>query len=187
MHEHREFKGPSMLPGIYLVGFMGCGKTTVGRSLSKKLKWKFIDLDEEIEKRANESINRVFLKYGEQVFRKIESDVLVDQVQLVCKEQARVIALGGGTFCEAVNRDTIKKAGSTVWLDVPLEELWSRVSVSDHRPLANDRKEFEGLYERRLKDYIMADLSISAGSKSPDRVVKEILDFFRLRSFRGIL
>ena len=178
MCEHREFFRSSKAPGIYLVGFMGCGKTTIGHCLSKKLKWEFVDLDEEIEKRANESISEVFLKYGEQVFREIESDVLVDQIHLVCEGQARVVALGGGTFCEAVNRDAIKKGGFTVWLDVPLEELWSRVSVSDHRPLANDRKKFERLYEKRLKDYVMADLSVSAGSKGPDRLVKEILDFF---------
>jgi len=144
-------------PGIYLVGFMGCGKTTVGRELARMLEWKFVDLDDEIERRAEVSISEIFAQRGERSFRVIESDTLLDQVRIVEKGHARVVALGGGTFEAKRNRDTIKKAGLSVWLSVPREKLWQRVSNDNHRPLVKDRARFESLHKKRLLEYRTAD------------------------------
>lgn len=163
-------------PGIYVMGFMGCGKTTVGRQLAQRLGWEFVDLDEEVERHAESSIREIFARHGEQSFRSIESGILVEQVKLVGMGQARVVALGGGAFSEECNRDTMRQAGLSIWLNVPLEELWARVSGSDHRPLARDRKKFECLYEERLKDYVKADCTILAGLKYPSKIVAEILN-----------
>ena len=161
-------------PGIYVAGFMGSGKTTIGCKLSQKLAWDFVDLDDEIERRAKSSISEIFARYGEQAFRFVERDALVEQVQWVKAGRARVLALGGGTFADERNRETMK-AGLSIWLDVPLEELWGRVAGSRHRPLALDRKGFEELYGKRLKDYAKADLTIAAGVNDPDKIVDDIL------------
>lgn len=154
---------------------MGCGKTTVGRELAQILEWKFVDLDDEIERRAKISISEIFAQRGESSFRAIESDVLLEQVKM---GYARVMALGGGTFGTKKNREIIKKTGLSVWLNVPLEELWQRVSSADHRPLAKDRVGFEALHEERLMEYKKADFFIEAESKDPARIAKEIHDLF---------
>ncbi len=162
-------------PGIYLAGFMGCGKTTVGRKLAERLAWDFIDLDDEIERRAGSEIGEIFAKFGEQTFRAIERDALIEQAHLVRTGRARVVALGGGTFADERNRDTMKQAGISLWLDVPLEQLWERVSGYGHRPLAGDRAAFEDLYKKRLEDYAKADFTIAAGAGEPERIVDDAL------------
>ena len=163
-------------PGIYLVGFMGCGKTTVGRELAQILEWEFVDLDDEIERRAEISISEIFTQHGESSFREIESDALLEQIQIVAEGHTRVVALGGGTFGAKQNRKIIKQAGLSVWLNVPLEELWQRVSSATHRPLAKDRARFEALYEERLMEYMKADFSIEAKSKDSAHIAHEIID-----------
>ena len=162
-------------PGIYLAGFMGCGKTTVGRKLAERLAWDFVDLDDEIERRAGNEISEIFSNYGEQTFRAIERDALLDQARLVRTGQARVVALGGGTFADEHNRDTMRRAGLSLWLDVPLEQLWERVSGHGHRPLARDREAFEDLYKKRLEDYAKADFTVAAGAGDPERIVDDVL------------
>ena len=162
-------------PGIYLAGFMGCGKTTVGRKLAERLAWDFIDLDDEIERRAGSEIGEIFSKFGEQTFRAIERDALIEQAQLARTGRARVVALGGGTFADERNRDTMRQAGLSLWLNVPLEQLWQRVSGHDHRPLARDRAAFEDLYKKRLAEYAKADFTVAAGVDDPDRIVDDVL------------
>ena len=162
-------------PGIYLAGFMGCGKTTVGRKLAERLAWDFADLDDEIERRAGSEISEIFSRYGEHTFRAIERDALTEQARLVRNGRARVVALGGGTFADERNRDTMRQAGLSLWLDVPLEQLWARVSGYDHRPLARDRAAFENLYEKRLEEYAKADFTVAAGAGDPDRIVDDVL------------
>ncbi len=155
---------------------MGCGKTTVGRELAQILEWEFVDLDDEIERRAEISISEIFTQHGESSFREIESDALLEQIQIVAEGHTRVVALGGGTFGAKQNRKIIKQAGLSVWLNVPLEELWQRVSNATHRPLAKDRARFEALYEERLMEYMKADFSIEAKSKDSSHIAHEIID-----------
>lgn len=162
-------------PGIYLAGFMGCGKTTVGRKLAERLSWEFVDLDDKIESRAGDEISEIFSNYGEQTFRAIERDALLDQARLVRTGRARVVALGGGTFADERNRDTMRQAGLSLWLDVPPAQLWARVSGYGHRPLALDRAAFEDLYKKRLQDYTQADFTVAAGAGDPDQIVDDLL------------
>ncbi len=162
-------------PVIWLVGFMGCGKSTVGGLLSQELGWKFVDLDDEIESEAGRSISTIFEKSGEAAFRDLECEALLGQVSRVRRGSARVVALGGGAFVPDRNRREIEDCGVSIWLDVPLERLWERVSISTDRPLANDRNAFEQRYRDRLDFYRLADYQLS-GEGSPPEVVARVLD-----------
>src|SRR5947208_17194666 len=97
---------------IYLVGFMGSGKTTVGRRLAKKLGWKFIDLDEEIERRERRPVAEIFREHGETHFRQIERDVF-KKLAVSAAADKSVMALGGGTFLDGENRAVAETRGLT--------------------------------------------------------------------------
>ncbi len=127
---------------VYLVGFMGAGKTTVARALARRLDWQAIDIDEHIEAREHETVANLFAKRGEAYFRAVERSVLLEQLE----RRHVVIATGGGTFIDPLNRAAINRDGASVWLDVPLERLIARVPADGRRPLAADRTEFERLY-----------------------------------------
>src|SRR5215475_6334440 len=98
---------------------MGAGKTTVGRRLAKKLGWKFIDLDEEIERREGRAVADIFKKDGEPHFRSLESSCL----KALSSSPDTVIALGGGAFIEPANRELTEKTGLTVWLKLPFTKV----------------------------------------------------------------
>ena len=91
-------------PGLYLVGFMGCGKTTVGQRLAARLKWDFVDLDNEIESKSGMQIPNIFDQLGEPAFRAMERQALLEQISFVRRGLARVVALGGGTFVAPGNQ-----------------------------------------------------------------------------------
>ncbi len=164
-----------LTPGIYLVGFMGCGKTTVGRRLAAHLKWDFVDLDDEIERKSGMKIADVFEQRGEPAFRAMERQALLEQISFVRRGWARVVALGGGTFVAPGNRETLEQAGISVWLNAPVDQLWERVANEDQRPLARDRQAFETLFEQRGPGYAKSDFTVQVGSDGPDTVVDEIL------------
>lgn len=162
-------------PGIYLIGFMGCGKTTVGQRLAARLKWDFVDLDDEIERKSGMKIAKVFEQLGEPAFRAMERQALLEQISFVRRGRARVVALGGGTFVASGNRETLDQAGISVWLNAPVDQLWERVTHESQRPLARDREAFEKLFEQRGAAYAKSDFTVQAGSDGPDTVVDEIL------------
>ena len=168
---HVKLKGS---PAFYLVGFMGCGKTTVGRLLADGLKWDFVDLDEEIEREAGAKIVDIFDKFGEASFRAMERKALNKQIRHARMGMARVIALGGGAFAQASNREAIEAAGVSIWLKSPIDQLWARVSDEDDRPLARDRERFEALYREREPSYTEADFTIESGDATPDQIVEDI-------------
>ena len=169
---HIKLKGS---PAICLVGFMGCGKTTVGRLLAARLGWTFVDLDEEIERVAAISIAQIFAHDGESHFRRLESDALGEQLTLAVQGKARVIALGGGAFLDPGNRGRLELGGLSIWLECPLDRLWARVGSMSHRPLARDRAEFERLYQQRLDSYRLADFTVGADTDRPEQVVEAIV------------
>src|SRR5215510_2862563 len=109
---------------------MGAGKTTVGRRVAKKLGWKFIDLDEEIERREGRPIAEIFRHDGEPHFRDIERLCLLD----LSTSRKAVIALGGGTFISPENREVAEKTGLTVWLKVSFDRVADRVKIDGSRP-----------------------------------------------------
>jgi shikimate kinase len=162
-------------PGLYLVGFMGTGKSTVGRSLADQLGWCFFDLDREIEREQGQAIARIFEKFGEPVFRDIESRLLRQRVKEIEAGNPCVMALGGGAFVQPQNWKIIEENGVTVWLDCALETIQSRLGEDETRPLAKDRAAIERLYDVRRSLYARADFRVDANCASPDDVVRQIL------------
>lgn len=162
-------------PGIFLVGFMGSGKSTIGRALAHELGWSFVDLDEEIERREGTTIGRIFDERGESAFREIEFETLGQLVKTIQRGQPQVISLGGGTFHGHENFQLISHNGVTVWLDCPLATVERRVSAADHRPLARDPERMRELFEARREGYARADHRIEISSDNEHDAVARIL------------
>jgi shikimate kinase len=168
---------------VCLTGFMGSGKSTIGRLLAAQLAWHFADLDEDIEKSCGLSISQIFAQKGEAVFREIEHECLERVLGAASARNSRlVLALGGGTFTQLRNaallRDTSAapriSGAAVIWLDCPAEELLRRCVLMGDRPLFRDEASFRKLYEERLPYYRMADYRIESGGE-PMRVVEQIL------------
>ncbi len=168
---------PANLPiRIYLVGFMGSGKTSIGRLLAERLEWNFVDLDHRIEDRAGISIRKIFLFSGERRFRALECDALRE----VSREPGRtIVALGGGAYVSEVNRAIIRRSGVSVWLDVPFRTVVRRVSGDRRRPLAGDRDRLHQLFRTRLPFYHEADVRVRAGDLAAERLAADILRVLR--------
>lgn len=169
---------------LCLAGFMGSGKTTVGRQLAQQLGWKFLDLDERIEERAGAKIAEIFERLGEAAFRDLE----YEQLSRALDESAAgsvpaVIALGGGTFAQPRNLDLLRAAckpedapreGCVVWLDCAVEQLFARCVTMGNRPLFRDEVSFRKLYEERVPFYRLADFRVE-GDAEPRIVVERII------------
>jgi shikimate kinase len=162
-------------PGIYLVGFMGCGKTTVGRLLADQLGWHFVDMDEYIEAQEKMAIFEIFEMRGEQAFRQIETEALRVRVRAIEAGRPSVLALGGGAYVQPANYDLLHDRGVTLWLDCPFEVVKARVEQATHRPLARDPQRFRQLFDERQAAYGRADYRIPIESDDPDKAVQAIL------------
>jgi shikimate kinase len=159
----------------YLVGFMGAGKTTVGRALAKRLHWDLEDIDERIERRERRDIPTIFRQEGEPYFRAAEQQ----EVIALLPSRGVVVATGGGTIVDPVTRELILRDGAVIWLDVPLAVLLERVPLDGSRPLAADRITMESLYNQRLMAYSRAHLRVDAGRTSIEDLVEQIVDWLR--------
>jgi shikimate kinase len=136
---------------IFLIGFMGCGKTHWGRELSQKLQLPFFDLDSVIEEKEEKDISSIFAEMGEEYFRMLEKDVLY---MLTESHESFVMACGGGTPCFFNNIDYMKKQGTTVWINCSVECLYSRlVKEKDKRPLISS------IPDNELKSFIVRKFS----------------------------
>jgi shikimate kinase len=162
-------------PGIYVVGFMASGKTTVGRHLAHRLGWYFFDTDEEIEAAEKAAIAEIFDTRGEAEFRRIETGIIRHHVRWIERGRPAVLALGGGAFVAQANRDLLENNGVTVWLDCPFEVVERRVAMASHRPLARDPRQFAALYHARREVYRLADICVPIESDDPDGVIETIL------------
>jgi shikimate kinase len=157
---------------IYLLGFMGSGKSTVGSLLASALGWPLIDLDTLIEAGQGLSIREIFENSGESFFRQIEHAALTE----ASKAEPAVIALGGGTFAQPPNVELIRESGgATVWLDCPPEVLRTRCAGLENRPLFRDEDSFSQLFAERLPYYRLADFRVSTEGRKPEEVVEQIL------------
>jgi shikimate kinase len=158
---------------VYLVGFMGAGKTTVARAMARRLDWRLADIDTLIEAREHQTVADLFVKRGEPYFRTVERAVLVGQLEA----RHSIVATGGGTFVDPENRLLINNDGMSVWLDVPLNQLIQRVPVDGRRPLAADRVEFERLYNARRAAYAQAHHRIDAATAPVAAIVEQLVDW----------
>lgn len=163
-------------PAIYLTGFMGCGKSTVGKLLAERLGWGFVDFDHEIEAAEQDTIPHLFATRGIAEFRRLETEMLRQWVRKVDRGLPYVIALGGGTFAEPGNPEIIEHHGISMWLDCPLEVIERRLEQADReaRPLAAEPEFFRDLYAKRLPAYGRANYRLNADCEPAD-VVEEIL------------
>jgi shikimate kinase len=155
-------------PGIYLVGFMGSGKSTLGQMLADELGWHFVDLDTDIEAREQCSISDIFETRGEEAFREIETAVISHWVHKVQRGRPTVLALGGGSFVRDPNYELLEENGITVWLDCPLTVVEQRVARNSARPLARDSERMRTLYHARLGAYGRADFRVDASGELAD-------------------
>ena len=165
-----------MTSPIFLVGFMGSGKSTIGVRLAEALQAPFVDLDDDIETAAGRTIAEVFETDGEQRFRDLEHEALTRRAEA---GGGVVVALGGGAFTFARNRDAIGGRGMSVWLDCPFETALRRVEGFAHRPLARDPEKFRALFESRRGEYAKADIRIAIESDDPADAVRDILEALR--------
>ncbi len=162
-------------PGIYLVGFMASGKTTIGRLLAEELGWSFADIDQDIEGQHKVSIAEIFDKRGEEEFRKIENEAVRRRVGEVVRGRPLVLALGGGTFCDEANQALLLENGVSIWLDCSLSRVSGRLEGTSHRPLARDSRKFEQLYQQRQSEYSKAECRVEIHSDDPAEAVAAIL------------
>ena len=161
---------------LFLVGFMGCGKTTVGRLLAQRMAWKFVDLDTLIEEAEGRTIAEIFTRGGEPAFRRREQEILRRIVQEASQGGGRVVALGGGTFAQPANLELLQHAQAvTIWLECPVEQLLMRCALLPNRPLFRDEASFRRLYEDRLPFYRQATFAVQSGPGDPREVVQQVL------------
>jgi len=165
--------------GVFLVGFMGAGKTSVGRALGQRLNWVFEDLDDRIEARQGRTVAEIFRDSGESEFRQAEHAALQEVLEELRAGVAKIVALGGGAFAQPDNHKAIQACGArTVFLDAALPELWQRCArqkgVGAKRPLQTNENHFRELYKKRLPFYETAK-RFDTGGKSVEAVAAEIV------------
>lgn len=166
---------------IFIVGFMGCGKTVVAQALARLLGKNFVDLDAEIEQFEGRNPAQIISEDGEQAFRGKETAALRELLQ---HHEGSVVALGGGAWTIAVNRELIRSVNSVVvWLDTPLDICWQRIEQdAQFRPMAPSRAATERLFSERLPFYGLADLRIASANESPAQIAKNIAALLRQQS-----
>lgn len=162
-----------MKNNIVLSGFMGTGKSSVGKRLANKLNVKFIDTDDLIEKEAGICISEIFAKYGEAYFRRLESQIIYK----VSFYTNMVIATGGGAVINPINLEALQRSSVVICLIASVDVILSRVGINDERPLISegDKKEsISKLLKIREPFYKKADIIVDTSEKQVDEIVDEI-------------
>jgi shikimate kinase len=184
---NREVNSPPRepVPGVkllFLVGFMGAGKTCVGQALSRQLGWQFEDLDDRIQAREAQTIAQIFRSAGEAAFRIAEQEAIQELLATV-GSAPRVVALGGGAFAQNQNATLLEATGfPIVFLDAPVEELWRRCQGQAlERPLRRDETQFRELYAARRPYYLRAGLRVETSGKPIETIAAEVASRLRLR------
>ena len=161
---------------IVLVGHMGSGKTSIGMNLSKKINYKFIDTDKEIEDESKMTISEFFTENGEKDFRKFEERITK---KILKENKGSVIALGGGSFENDKTRSLILKDNFSIWLKCSLKTLSYRCSNLNTRPLLkgkNIRNEISKLDKIRKKNYMKSNLTVDVSRKTKSTIIQEIIN-----------
>ncbi len=160
---------------VYLVGMPGAGKSVVGKELAGRLGIPFIDLDAEIEEEAGKPIRAIFEDQGEAAFRGLEARSLLKAGE----HDPAVIACGGGVVLEPANRIALRNTGVAVFLDVPIEQLRSRVKPAADRPLIHEEGDLEKLLQAREPLYREFAAHVVDGSGTPGEVAEAIVEELR--------
>ena len=156
---------------------MGVGKSTVGKKLAKKLKLKFIDIDQIIEKKEKRTIKEIFEDKGEGYFRKIEKKISLEEL----KKSNAVIALGGGAFMDSSIRKEAKNLSISFWLDLGLESLLIRLKNVKKRPLLNQdnlEESVNKIYSQRKKIYNKSNFKIKCNLMNVGQIVDKIVKLY---------
>ena len=172
---------------VFLVGFMGAGKSSVGRALAQRLNWVFEDLDDRIQSREGRTVAEIFRVSGESEFRRAEHAALQQVLEELRGGIARIVALGGGAFVQEENAALLSTSGvPTVFLDAPVKEMWQRCCTQasqsgTERPLLRSLEEFRKLYETRRKGYAKASWQIPTGRRTVEAIVADIAETLGLK------
>lgn len=170
---------------IYLIGFSGSGKSSLGPKLAKKLNFGYIDLDDMIESSTMQSISQIFVSRGEGYFRKLESDLIAAVSR---RARPHVVALGGGAFEKATNRRILLATGTVIYLSCSIKELTRRMLHHEDRPMLKEKKErterslqtrITDLLTKRKANYMKADITVSTTNRTKSAVLKEVLRQFK--------
>jgi shikimate kinase len=162
---------------LILTGMMGVGKSTIGKKLAKKLKFKFVDIDEIIEKQEKKTIKEIFKIKGENYFRKIEEKTTLKEL----KKINLVIALGGGAFINETIRKEVKESSLSFWLDIDVDLLIPRLKNISKRPLLNQEnieQSIKKIYSQRKKIYNESDHKINCSSLKIEAIVNQIINLY---------
>lgn len=165
-----------MAKTIYLCGFMGCGKTTIGVKLSKMMGRSFVDMDDYIEKKHHLTIPEIFAQVGEQTFRQYETEA----IQELSHQGNLVVATGGGAMTIERNGTLAKQNGIVLFLDAPFEDCYHRIAGDSNRPNAHSRtkKELLELYQARYPLYQKNSSYTVDASDSPLMIANRILQLY---------
>jgi shikimate kinase len=164
---------------IALTGFMGTGKTEVGKLLAQLLKWQFIDVDAEIEKQVGIKISDIFAHKGEPYFRTAETDA----IKLVSLLDKAVIACGGGAVLKTENVQALEKTGKIVCLRARPETIYERIKNDTSRPLLqvpNPKKKIEEMLSERAPHYARSSFAIDTDGKTIETIVEEIISLLKI-------
>ncbi|MEA3460338.1 MAG: shikimate kinase [Bacteroidota bacterium] len=164
---------------IFLIGFMGSGKSTLGSKLARRIEYQFVDMDQLIEDTAEMSVPAIFSEHGEEVFRKWEHDILVE----LCQREKLVISTGGGAPCHSHLIDLMNAHGTTIYIRLSPEALKDRLIRSrTERPLIKGKSESElldfitGLLEKRESFYIQATLVVDGINLQSEELAQLLLN-----------
>jgi shikimate kinase len=161
---------------VYLLGFMGCGKSTIGPALAQKMQYPFVDTDTEIVRQAGLTIPEIFDRHGEAYFRNLEKNV----IQRLSQQTGLIIALGGGSVVNSVNWERIQHTGITIYLDYPFKIIFQRVQNDQNRPLLAVSPEqlpthLRQLMQQREPYYLRAQVKMPlSGTESIFQIVNQI-------------
>ena len=162
---------------VVLVGFMGSGKTSVGRLLARRIGYRFEDMDRRIERRAGQTIAEIFRSEGEEAFRERERQ----EAEALSRLPRRVVAAGGGAFARPETRALLQRGALTVWLRCDIERILARVRPDGSRPLAVNRDIMRALLAEREPAYREANVTVEASAGTPREVAERIAELIEGR------
>ena len=164
------------MPGnIFLIGFMGAGKSTIARTLHKRLGYPVVEMDERIVKEQGMSINDIFAKYGEDAFRDMESQLILT----LGEEEPSIVSCGGGIILRDCNTEYMKRSGKVIYLTATPETVYARVRTSTNRPVLNGNMNVEYIAQlmekRRARYEAAADAAVATDGRTQEEICEEIL------------